>query len=194
LDKGQLLRTLGQSLEAKVAFSHLDDCQLDAPEQQALNNWLYEVDEEISLANQYLEEGLSPLEITLNIDTTSYETPTEYASSNFYFGMWILGPGQYSFMHCGSDLQFRTLEQEGQKSTIRIYPNPTESGIKMDVSEAGYYDVSIYNSVGQAVMRFENVSIRSTHEFPETWMLPAGVYQLTAVSQSGTETHRFVKQ
>jgi hypothetical protein len=194
LDKGQLLRTLGQSQEAKEAFAHLDDCQLDAPEQQALNNWLFEVDQEISLASQYLEEGLSPMEITLNIDTSLYETPTSYTSSNFYFGMWILGPGQYSFMNCGSELQFRSLEHENQRTTLRIYPNPTDSGIKLDVSKAGTYDVTIYNSVGQVVLRFENVSIPYTHEFPETWKLPAGVYQLTAVSPDGSETQRFVKQ
>jgi Secretion system C-terminal sorting domain len=127
LDKGQLLRTIGKTMMARDAYVHLDDCQLDAPEQAALNNWLYEVDQELSIGQQYLEEQLSPNEIIIAVDTTNYEVPATFESSNYYFGMWINSPNDLTFMTCGGDPEFRILQSKKTVSHWQLYPNPTTS-------------------------------------------------------------------
>jgi pimeloyl-ACP methyl ester carboxylesterase len=194
LDKGQLLRTIGQSQLARNAFSHLDDCQLDAPEQIALNNWLQEVDEEISLSIQYLDQGLSPDQIELAIDTSAYNSPMAYSSSNYYFGMWIHDPQSFTFMNCGTEAEFRNLKKPQTDLGSRVYPNPVTDVAYLIPACGGTIRLEFWDPSG-ALLKSETIQIEqaipiSLHEY-----LPAvpGIYILHVNSNAGKEVFRIIR-
>jgi hypothetical protein len=194
LDKGQLLRTIGQSHMARQAFVHLDDCQLDVPEQLALNNWLLEVDQEISLGQQYLEQGISPDQILLAIDTSEYELPLPYASSNYYFGMWIDSPVSHTFMTCGSDLEFRSLVKDDSQMKWMLFPNPSYGNIHIRYDSDLPADVCVYDTNGCLVWTQKVQFTGPNHEaLLETQKLVPGVYQLHIRQDNQTQAKRFVK-
>jgi hypothetical protein len=194
LDKGQLLRTIGQSLMAREAFIHLDDCQLDAPEQLALNNWLLEVDQEISLGQQYLDQGASPNQILLVIDTSQYELPMPYASSNYYFGMWIESPNSHTFMTCGSDLEFRSFASNDSQNKWLLFPNPNHGVMHVRSDSDLPADIDIYDTNGSLVwtqkVQFNGINQETLLEAKE---LVPGVYQLLIRQGHTKQFMRFVK-
>ncbi len=195
LDKAQLLRTLGQSQLARNAFSHLDDCQLDAPEQIALNNWLLEVDQEISLSEQYLEEGLAPEQVVLNIDTTDYTAPVSYSSSNYYFGMWIHDPQSFTFMSCGEDAQYRNQTATSVVEASRVYPNPVHEACFLLPSTSGLITIECW-SVHGALISSQTILVEKIQPIAlDTW-LPAspGAYFLHVKSAKGHEVFKLIKE
>jgi hypothetical protein len=149
LDKGQLFRTLGNPLLARHIYRHLDDCDLDSVEQVQLNNWLAQVDLDISLNQQYIAQNTPPDSIVFAVDTTAYEAPIDYTTSNFYFGVWILSPSQVSFVNCGSNNVYRSMQQSS--NDFDIYPNPTTGTFTMSVAQKANYTMSIVDLSGRVV-------------------------------------------
>jgi hypothetical protein len=149
LDKGQLFRTLGNPLLARHIYRHLDDCDLDSVEQVQLNNWLAQVDLDISLNQQYIAQNTPPDSIVFAVDTTAYEAPIDYTTSNFYFGVWILSPSQVSFVNCGSNNVYRSMQQSS--NNFDIYPNPTTGTFTMSVAQKANYTMSIVDLSGRVV-------------------------------------------
>lgn len=195
LDKAQLLRTIGQSQLARNAFSHLDDCQLDAPEQTALNNWLQEVDQEISLGIQYLEQGLAPDQIELMIDTTDYTPPMAYFSSNYYFGMWIHDPQSFTFMSCGDEMEFRNAEMIKAVKQSMVYPNPTSDESYLLPSNIGHIHLELWDVCGSLLVS-KSYWIEEIQPIALADYLPksSGIYMLYVHSNSGDEVFRIVRQ
>ncbi len=149
LDKGQLFRTLGNPLLARHIYRHLDDCDLDSVEQVQLNNWLAQVDLDISLNQQYIAQNTPPDSIVFAVDTAAYEAPIDYTTSNFYFGVWILSPSQVSFVNCGSNNVYRSMQQSS--NDFDIYPNPTTGTFTMSVAQKANYTMSIVDLSGRVV-------------------------------------------
>jgi hypothetical protein len=181
LEKGQLFRTLGKSAFARYVYQHLDDCQLDSLEQTALNSWLAEVDMELSLYEQYINEGLSPDSMSYEIETSGYSPAVEFDQSNYYFGMWILSPNLVNFMTCDGNLQFRNLKT-AQRS--RVYPNPTDGQFYVQSEGTGECTFELYDPQGTVVFSQRRISEAEPIAFDLRDALAAGVYTLV-IQQGG---------
>ncbi len=151
LDKGQLFRTLGNPLMAKHIYMHLDDCQLDSLEQSFLNNWREEVDLELSLANQFMAQGLAPDSISFSVNTSAYTPPSASSLSDFYFGVWIDSPTSVTFVNCGSNPVYRY--ERSSANSVSIFPNPTQGSITINVKTSGNYAFDILDYEGRTVYK-----------------------------------------
>lgn len=149
IDKGQLFRTLGNPLMARHIYLHLDDCQLDSLEQSILNNWRQEVDIELSLLDQYINDGISPDSISFVVDTTSYTPAIPYTTSNYYFGVWIDSPTSATFVNCGDNPEYRILRNS--QNSLNVYPNPSAGLVTLQIEQEGLYDLAIYDISGKQI-------------------------------------------
>jgi hypothetical protein len=146
------------------------------------------------LGQQYLEQGISPDQILLAVDTSEYELPLPYASSNYYFGMWIDSPGSHTFMSCGSDLEFRSLVKDDSQMKWMLFPNPSYGNLHVRYDSDLPVDVFIYDTNGCLVWTQKVQFTGPNHEaLLETQKLVPGVYQLQIRQGNQTQTKRFVK-
>lgn len=149
IDKGQLFRTLGNPQMARYVYTHLDDCDLDSLEQARLNNWLAEVDLEISIRQQYVDDELSPDSISYAVDSSGYTPAVPLELSDFYFGLWINSPQSVTFVACGGNPVYRSVQTVS--SGMAIYPNPTSEGFFITTNEPGNYTLRITDMFGRLI-------------------------------------------
>jgi hypothetical protein len=185
IDKGQLFRTLGNPMMARHIYQHLDDCQLDSLEQSVLNNWRQEVDIELSLINQYLEEGIAPDSISFAVDTTNYTPAIAYEASNYYFGVWIDGPQSATFVSCGADATYK-MRQEA-KMMLSIYPNPSNGGVYLQTNAVGILKIQVLDMSGRVCRSTSMASDGSPMWCPITESLPNGSYYISLTGPEGVQ-------
>jgi hypothetical protein len=184
IDKGQLLRTIGKPLEARFIYLHLDDCELDSLEQALLNNWIAQVDMELSVAQQYQLEGVSPDSINYGVDTTQYNPPTSQVTSDHYFGVWILSPTSFTFVNCGNNAAYRNLLLAD--NTINVYPNPSNGLMTISMEEKGIYQMNVLDMAGKiAFAQKLNMEESSNININLSGILAKGNYMLVFESSMG---------
>jgi len=132
---------------ARYIYRRLDDCVLDSLEQARLNNWLTEVDLEISIRDQYLESDLYPGSINYEVDSASYTPAIPMELSDFYFGFWINSPSSVTFVSCDGNPVYRS--NKFNSNGFQIFPNPTDNGFYISVEDEGNYNVKITDLTGR---------------------------------------------
>jgi Secretion system C-terminal sorting domain len=191
LDKGQLFRTIGQPLIAKYVFDHLGDCQLDSLEQVRLNEWQQTVDIELAMRSAYFNDSLYSDTIAVFVDTTLYPIPYNVTLSNYYFGVWIGGPQDVAFVHCGENLQFRSYMTE--KDNWTIYPNPAHDRISVSSPADDRAVLTIYDAMGRmAYQELINFGEQHSTTIQLDLQWPAGNYLLCKESNGTAAFKQFV--
>ncbi|MGB0369057.1 MAG: T9SS type A sorting domain-containing protein, partial [Flavobacteriales bacterium] len=77
---------------------------------------------------------------------------------------------------------------ETQISTVGVYPNPTSDVLRIENLEAKISNVSVFNTTGQLVKEFTNVSTSV-----DVSDLPSGVYKIMVATEKGLYSNSFVK-
>lgn len=149
LNKGQLFSTLKKPEMASWVFTHLDDCALDSLEQETLNRWIYEV--ELEIQNQS-SDGIS----SIQIDTTSFNTPEINDLENYRFGVTIHTPNSVSFVNCQQLYFYRNL-LDGDVE-ISVYPNPASEKIFVNTNtDLNIQEIVLLDVQGKDVKRWNSV-------------------------------------
>jgi Secretion system C-terminal sorting domain len=191
IDKGQLFRTLGNPLMARHIYMHLDDCQLDSLEQSILNNWRQEVDIELSLLDQYINEGVSPDSISFEVDTTSYTPAVPYFTSDYYFGVWIDSPTSATFVNCGDNPEYRIQRQT--QNNLTVYPNPSTGFITLQIEQEGLYDLTIFDISGKQIYAQQiNVNEQGTAQLDLSGIVSTGNYMIVIENGYGMMLSKLV--
>jgi hypothetical protein len=184
MDKGQLFRTLGNPLMARHIYMHLDDCQLDSLEQSILNNWRQEVDIELSLLDQYINDGISPDSISFDVDTTSYTPAIPYTTSNYYFGVWIDSPTSATFVNCGDNPEYRILQHA--QNSLAVFPNPSSGLVSLQIEQEGLYDLTILDISGKRIYAQQiNANERGIVQMDLSGSVTTGNYMLVIENDYG---------
>lgn len=191
IDKGQLFRTLGNPTMARYLYSHLDDCDLDSLEQARLNNWLAEVDLEISIRQQYLQDQISPDNIDYSLDSSAYGTPIPLESGQFHFGAWINSPQDVTFAACSnnSNLKSYNILSHG----FQVFPNPTTGGFYISVINEGKYFVKITDLFGRKILEQNHYfSPNIPLGFNTDKLLSGGQYVISISNKNTTLNQRLI--
>jgi PKD repeat protein len=122
-----------------------------------------------------------------------YEANDQASSQTVYYR---LQQTDYDGSSTHSDPIVINCNRDGKYEVIGIYPNPTHSAISIDLnlSEDGMVLVSLYNSIGQLVMKQE-ASFKNGYQkmLLDLSVLPSDIYQLNLSTARTTVTEKIVK-
>ncbi len=149
LNKGQLFSTLKKPEMASWVFTHLDDCALDSLEQETLNRWIYQVELEIQNLNS---DGIS----SIQIDTSSFNTPEVNDLETYRFGVTIHSPNSVSFVNCQQLYFYRNLVDDDVE--ISIYPNPASEKFFVNTNtELNIQEIVLLDVQGRSLKRWNSI-------------------------------------
>ncbi len=149
LNKGQLFSTLKKPEMASWVFTHLDDCALDSLEQETLNRWIYQVELEIQNLNS---DGIS----SIQIDTSSFNTPEVNDLETYRFGVTIHSPNSVSFVNCQQLYFYRNLL--GGDVEISVYPNPVSEKIFVNTNtDLNIQEIVLIDVQGRDLKRWNSI-------------------------------------
>jgi PKD repeat protein len=122
-----------------------------------------------------------------------YQATDEMSTQNVYYR---LQQSDYDGTTSKSDVIIINCSHSGKYEVIGIYPNPTHESVSIDLnlSEGGIVLVTLYNSIGQLVMKKE-VSFQNGYQKLNIDLsgLPADVYQLNLATGLTVITEKVVK-
>jgi hypothetical protein len=134
---------------ASWVFTHLDDCALDSLEQETLNRWIYQVELEIQNLNS---DGIS----SIQIDTSSFNTPLVNNLDTYRFGVTIHSPNSVSFVNCQQLYFYRNL-LDGDFE-ISVYPNPASEKVFVKTNtDLNIQEIILLDVQGRDLKRWDSV-------------------------------------
>jgi hypothetical protein len=194
LMKGQLFLTLQNNYMAFDIFDNLNNCPLDSLEQSRLNTLKEKVQTCIDLQNA-IQDGYSPDSLASLEFQTFNSIMNQYNSSDYYFGVHINSPLSVSFVSCGNNTHYKSMNAINYDANL--YPNPTVQELYLRIRENdGLIDhLVIHDILGKRVYsEIINQEGDFIHQIVLPQNLSAGQYFLRIISPNGiSKTLEFIK-
>lgn len=128
--------------------------------------------------------------------------PGERAFSSFWVNnenvLWLFGGARFTWLNSlfYNDLwKFDLSEYVGLKESVyennnlKIYPNPTNDIINIEIKEKGDFLLTIYDSQGKAIYTNENINTASTISLKN---FATGIYNIVLITEKGIISKKII--
>ncbi|MFT5148906.1 MAG: hypothetical protein ACI86P_001590, partial [Flavobacteriales bacterium] len=117
-------------------------------------------------------------------------------NDRIYFDQVIISGDNVSSMLAPVDAVMESVEElksfsQFSEDNVKIYPNPTNSMINIEIIEGAYDEVSVFSMTGQLIYFGNNITDKIMVDVSE---FSAGMYFVRFVSNGQATTKRFIKQ
>ncbi len=195
LDKAQLFRSFGHTATALAILDNIDWCDLDAPEQQSLNEWRFAYQEahtkQLIGMDAYLRD-------TVYTDSSLFEKPLDRIIDTISFGSTITSMTSVQYRGCAPSSQSHTTENNNQPETLieralaslRVYPNPTQgmARIEFTLPGASNGELIVHSLDGKRILSMPLSSGQNTHIIDLTFA-QCGTYLYTLMIDGAPAHH-----
>lgn len=124
-------------------------------------------------------------------DSSTYAWKRELMYNSTNVNRWYYNKLTGFSVRCICDSAASPVNEINNKNKFRIYPNPANDKLTIDITDKQDLNLSIYNIIGELVLQREIINNRNEVDISS---LSAGMYIIRITSSSLTVQHKMIKE